>query len=1253
MADDKLSYKVVMETAKATGELKKLSGSLKNIDGQLKKTSSASEKFNKRMKSMGHLAAGFFAVNQAVSGLTSAIKTVANFEEQIVKLGVVSKASAEDLAKMEEEAKRLGESTQYSASEVAEAMNFLAMAGFDANEVLKSTESVLNLATVGMVDLGRASDIASDTLSAFGLEADEMGRVTDVMTATITSSNTTVEMLGDSFAKVAPVATAMGLSIEETAAALGVMADSGIKGALAGTQLKIALNRIATDKNAAKVFDNLGVSAYDTEGKFKGLIGVLEQLKPKLASLSQEQRNIAIKEIFGSEAIASANVLLGNLDQLKNKLETIRDSEGEAARAAKEMMDTLNGQWKSLQSAFEGLILKVGDELLEVLKNTTKELTEFTRSLDDEKVKKFGKSLSNMVEGAKSAAGAIGDLNDVLAPDAIFGEDASVLEVLGANLGSVADVLDVVAHATDNYNVASKKSKEIMNDASLVYKKSREELEGLKKSIEDQVAENSKLIAKYKEYTGTSDIVEGLTKANDGLAKKADLVNIALANTPMKKVAEETKEASAATKELTDEHQKYIDQLKESGEKRLGSATATLAELKTKETKLYGELTELENKLHNTRLKFANKRLLLNENHEERYRKARQSTMDNIHKYYDDQALAAKRLQQIKEEIEKGNFELAKKHLAEYNSLVDKYAGDEIKVGDRVARSRNQTLADYSVNLKRVKDYEFQMIKVEEAAELKAHNAKISFKQIELQAMKTQIQAQLEIINLLNQIAGKGNLEFTADTSAVQNAISAIDEQIKQLEAHKKKVTVDAELNKEKLNTDLNMLQTQPATVPVEADTKEAKGEIKLFAREMTKDEITLRFGADGLKEKAEKERIEAEKSLRSKEIVIEMDADASGVEDERKAQENKITIVKTPFDPNTLEVEKAAQALRNSRVEVPVWFKAMNSPSTAYAMGGLVQQLAEGGFARRRGKIPGHDTSGSDDVPAMLTRGEFVQNVSAVDHYGADFLAALNARVVPKESLPGFATGGLIDNVASNSLLTHIGALADVSNTSVDQWKGLIDSINSRISSSEGGTTNILNEFMAKVRGARDTSNANINEAVSSLYALDGESAGKVLREEEGNRYFTLRKEWSDAIRTLNENAERRIEYFETELANIKDSSMKTTENRTGKVSSSSGRSVWDIVKDIKKPRRSIGMSSNFMGTMFNQGGLVDLPAKFAANIKIPPIPRFAEGGEVGSTSPSREVKISFAGANGESMDTFSDDAVANALETYFRKFS
>lgn len=218
-------------------------------------------KFGRSMQRVGqNLTTSVTLPVVAIGG--NALRTAAQFESAMNQVAAVSGATGKQFQELENLAKQLGETTSFSASQAAEGMSFLAMAGFEVNDILESMPGVLNLAAAGQMDLAMASDIASNILTGFGKDASEMSKAVDVLAKTFTSSNTNLEQLGEAMAYVAPVANSAGLQFEEVSAAVGLLGNAGIQASRAGTTLRGAIaNLLSPTGEAKKVLDRLGVSA--------------------------------------------------------------------------------------------------------------------------------------------------------------------------------------------------------------------------------------------------------------------------------------------------------------------------------------------------------------------------------------------------------------------------------------------------------------------------------------------------------------------------------------------------------------------------------------------------------------------------------------------------------------------------------------------------------------------------------------------------------------------------------------------------------------------------------------------------------------------------------------------------------------------------------------------------------------------------------------------------------------------------------
>lgn len=295
------------------------------------------------------------------------VSIAVNFEQSIARLGAITRSGDDALLGLEQTARRLGETTQFSASEAASAMTFLGMAGFKTNEIISATPGMLNLAQAAGSDLAGTADIASNILSGFSLKADEMGRVGDVLSATFTTSNTTLQMLGDTLKYAAPVASSAGASIEQVAAMAGLLGNVGIQGSMAGTALRAAFLRLsAPPKVAADALANLGVEVKDLDGNLRSVPELLQELAKATEGLGSAERAEAIKKIFGSEASAGLTELLKQAGSgaLDSYIQQLQQAKGTADTMAKKMSATTAGSLKRLGSALESVAISIGSLLL-------------------------------------------------------------------------------------------------------------------------------------------------------------------------------------------------------------------------------------------------------------------------------------------------------------------------------------------------------------------------------------------------------------------------------------------------------------------------------------------------------------------------------------------------------------------------------------------------------------------------------------------------------------------------------------------------------------------------------------------------------------------------------------------------------------------------------------------------------------------------------------------------------------------------
>lgn len=317
------------------------------------------------------------------AGLTAAvagpIKIAADFERAMSAVKAISGATAEEFDMLKQSAMELGATTIFTARQVADAQRFMAMAGLEAAQILGALPAVLDLAAAGNLELGRAADIVTNILTAYNLEVSDLGHAVDVLVATFTSANTTLEELGDAFKFVAPVAAALGVPLEQTAASLGLLANAGLKASLAGTSLRGTLTQLLnpSEKDAA-VMAELGLRVNDAAGNFVGFADIVEQFSKSGAKTSQ------ILQILGQRAGPGLQALVSiGAESIRQFEERLKFADGIARQIATTMTDNVYGAAIQLTSAMEGLAITVGDPLLNATRSVLGIITDLVRGFNN------------------------------------------------------------------------------------------------------------------------------------------------------------------------------------------------------------------------------------------------------------------------------------------------------------------------------------------------------------------------------------------------------------------------------------------------------------------------------------------------------------------------------------------------------------------------------------------------------------------------------------------------------------------------------------------------------------------------------------------------------------------------------------------------------------------------------------------------------------------------------------------------------
>ena len=367
---------------------------------------------------------------------TAAVSTAANFESSMSQvqatmgitkdaMSTVNGESVNTMDTLSALAKKMGSETAFSASECAEALNYLALAGYDTQQMCDTLPTVLNLAAAGGIDLAAASDMVTDAMSALGMGVDEAGTMVDQMAKTASTTNTSVAQLGEGILTIGATAKTVKGGTAELNTALGILANNGIKGAEGGTHLRNVILSLQnpTDK-AAACMEQLGLDVYDSEGNMRSLNDILGDLNTSMDGMTAAEKSNIIGQIFNKTDLSSVNALLANTGSTWDDLQqSIIDSGGAAQQMADTQLDNLQGQITILKSALEGLAISFGELLLPAIKMIVGW------------VQKFVDWLNGMDEGTKKVITTVALLAAALGP---------VLIVVGKVVSAVGTIMTIV-----------------------------------------------------------------------------------------------------------------------------------------------------------------------------------------------------------------------------------------------------------------------------------------------------------------------------------------------------------------------------------------------------------------------------------------------------------------------------------------------------------------------------------------------------------------------------------------------------------------------------------------------------------------------------------------------------------------------------------------------------------------------------------------------------------------------------------------
>ncbi len=414
-------------------EIAETEAKLKSLEEQANQSATALQKISatgEKLQSVGDTISGvgtkLLPVTGAVAAAgTAAVKTAADFESGMSKVAAISGATGSDLDSLSDKAREMGATTKFSASEAASAMEYMAMAGWKTEDMLGGIEGVMNLAAASGEDLATTSDIVTDALTAFGLTASDSGHFADVLAAASSNANTNVSMMGETFKYCAPIAGSFGFSVEDTAEAIGLMANAGIKSTQAGTSLRTIMTNLSSDFTIAG--QNIGevtIATTNADGSMRSLSDILADCRVAFSGLTESEQAAAAETLVGKNAMSGFLALMNAGEGDINKLSTAIDNcDGTAQSMADTMNNNLEGQLTILKSALEELAISFGELLLPAVKN----IVSFLQGFVD--------ILNSMPEGMKQTIVTIALIVAAIGP---------VLIIVGKVISAIGTIMTII-----------------------------------------------------------------------------------------------------------------------------------------------------------------------------------------------------------------------------------------------------------------------------------------------------------------------------------------------------------------------------------------------------------------------------------------------------------------------------------------------------------------------------------------------------------------------------------------------------------------------------------------------------------------------------------------------------------------------------------------------------------------------------------------------------------------------------------------
>ena len=499
------------EIIETENELKRLTTEANNSHTALEKMGVLGETLQSAGDKISGVGQKLLPVTAGVTALgTIAVKTGADFDSAMSKVAAVSGATGSEMDALREKAREMGSKTKFSASEAADAMNYMAMAGWKTNDMLSGIEGIMNLAAASGEDLASTSDIVTDALTAFGLSASDSGHFADILAAASSNANTNVSMMGETFKYAAPVLGSLGYSAEDSAIAIGLMANAGIKSSQAGTALRSAITNLAKPTGTvASAMEQYGISLTDSSGKMYSLRELMEQLRQKLGGLSEAEQAQAAASLFGKEAMSGMLAIINgspaDFEKLSNAIDTCSDTvdgyNGTTEKMAAVMQDNLAGQVTILKSQLEELAISFSDILMPTIRSIVsriQELVDKLNQLDPQTKETIAKialvtaALGPMLVVLGKTISSVGTVFSAVSKlpalfSAVQGGIGAITGALGVSLGSLLAIIAAVAALVAAFVHLWKTNDEFKSNIIAIWEQIKNTFTGLTQGITDRL----------------------------------------------------------------------------------------------------------------------------------------------------------------------------------------------------------------------------------------------------------------------------------------------------------------------------------------------------------------------------------------------------------------------------------------------------------------------------------------------------------------------------------------------------------------------------------------------------------------------------------------------------------------------------------------------------------------------------------------------------------------------------------------------